>query len=203
MPVGGWAPTGTLCMFFKDYDNSGEWGILLGDTISPVGWSRTPKFWDLLLATSLGSRPQRHNSDPMVQHRPFQPFHPRNGNLEKSHVSCLNRAWGHVYIPVSAVQSSERWSNFPHVAQLAGTRLKTINLVSWLFLLPNPSLYSRFDYKLSIWFVSKVRRHPMFKCVFSFALFTWQAKHLFQIEIFRLRVELTFRNDQNIPNLIW
>lgn len=39
----------------------------------------------------------------------------------------------------------------------------------------------------------------MFKCVFHFTFFTWQAKHLFPIEIFRLRVELTFRNDQKYP----
>ena len=37
------------------------------------------------------------------------------------------------------------------------------------------------------------------QCVFSFPLVPWQAKHGFQVEIFRLRVKLTFENDQKHP----
>lgn len=66
-------------------------------------------------------------------------------------------------------------------------------------------IYTRFYCKLSMCFVSKILRNPTFQRLFPFPLITWQAKHLFQIVILRLRVKLTFGNDRKHPkpNLTW
>lgn len=113
-------------------------------------------------------------------------------------VSCLNRSCLHSH---AVVQNSERWRNFSRVTQLTGTRVKMVHSVSTA----HSVIYTRFYCKLSMCFVSKILRNPTFQRLFPFPLITWQAKHLFQIVILRLRVKLTFGNDRKHPkpNLTW